>query len=232
MAKVTTRWYPRTLAERAAWHFNFTMQAQETGASDGLTVGQVTQIAGDAAAVAYFNDFDQYLEQEKKNWRAARDAFLDGDQGAAEPPMPTFNVPALPADAVIAIAERTERYADKIKAADNYSPAVGAAYGIVSPPAPDVPVADKKPAAKVSTGGEFKATFKIPLQGMSGVQMQMTRDGDAVTHKTNFPSGDITDETAPLVAGKPETRQYRFYFLQKNQIVGESSDIYEVTVHP
>ncbi len=232
MGKLFARWYPQGLPDRAAWHFNFSAQAIATGSDHELTPAQKTQIEADATTVEYFNEYDQYLENEMKNWRVGRDAYLDGDVGATQPQMPKFIVPDLPSDALVAIAERTEQYANKIKASDNYSPSVGAAYGIVAPPAPNVPVTDKKPAAKASTGAEFKAIFKIPLQGMSGIQMQMTRDGDAQTHKTNFPSGDIVDETPPMQTGKPETRQYRFYFLQKNQVVGESSDIYEITVHP
>lgn len=229
--KLRATWYPRTLAERAAWHFNFSTHAAESGVADGLIAAIVAQIAADAEVVGYFNDYDEYLENEMKKWRAARDAYLDGDEGAVAPKMPTFTVPALPASALTAIAERTEKYADKLRAADDYSPSIGEAYGIVSVKPEPPPVTTKKPAAKVSTGGDFKAMFKISLQGMSGVQMQMTRDGDPVTHKTNFPSGDITDETAPLMPGKAETRQYKFYFLQKNETVGEVSNIYEVTVH-
>lgn len=131
-----------------------------------------------------------------------------------------------------AFVGRNEKYADKIKASDDYSPSVGGAYGIVSNKPEPPPVGELKPVAR-SFGAiaEFKAAFKIALQGMSGVQMQMERDGDPVTHKTNFPSGDIVDETPPLTVGKAETRRYRFYFLQKNKVVGESSELYEVTVH-
>lgn len=232
MAKLNARWYPRTIPERNVWHFNFKTQAEESGADHGLTPEQIAQIVLDWVVVKYFNDYELHLEKEMENWRKGRDAYLDGDLGVAKPEMPTFTIPVIDKDAMTAIAERTERYAEKIKASDDYTESVGAAYGIVSKPSPDKPVDEKKPAAKVSTGGQFKAIFKLSMQGMKAIQMQMTRDGDPVTHKTTHTEGDIVDETVPLVEGKPETREYRFYFLEKGKIVGESSDIYEVTVHP
>ena len=230
--KLSARWYPQGLAARAAWHFNFSTQAAASGTSYGLTAAQVAQIAADAAVVEYFNEYDEYLKSQMETWREMRDAYLDGDLGDVAPRPPEFDVPALPADALVAIAERTEKYADKIKASDDYSPSVGDAYGIVSAAPEPPPVGEMKPVAK-SYGAiaEFKASFKIALKGMSGVQMQMERDGDPVTHKINFPSGDIIDDTPLLVPAKAETRRYRFYFLQKNTIVGESSELYEVTVH-
>lgn len=229
--KIYARWYPKTLAERAVWHFNFARQAAETGANYNLSAADIRQIAADAATVQYFNDTEAYLEAEMSNWRAARDAYLDGERGGAAPAMPEFAAAALPADALVAIAERTGRYAAKIEGADDYTESVGAAFGIVASAAQRSPDETAKPSAKITAVAEFKVSIKIPLKGMDGIQMQMERDGDPQRHKMNYPSGSIIDDTPPLAAGQSETRRYRFYYLRKNQIVGESSELYEVTVH-
>src|SRR5690349_20356054 len=104
--KLRKKWYPYTLPERAAWHSNFKTQAVESGADYGLTAAQIAQTVTDADVVEYFNEQDKHLKQEMKNWNAARDEYLDGNLGAGKPKMPTFDVPAIDADAMTAIAER------------------------------------------------------------------------------------------------------------------------------
>lgn len=229
--KIFAKWYPKSLPDRAQWHKNFALQATQDGADYGLPAAEQTQIQADMLTVNYFNDQTTFLDAELEAFRAARAAYLDGERGAPAPDMPSINLPALPPNALVAIAERTERYAGKIKASDNYSPSVGEAYGIVSAPATTRPTDTLKPTAKATALAEFKVAFRVSMQKMRAVQMQMERDGDPVTHKSTWTDGDIVDDTPPLVPAKPETRRYRFYFTEKNQIVGESSDIYEITVH-
>jgi hypothetical protein len=229
--KLFNRWYPRTLSERADWHENFAGEAAESGKEHGLTDAEVAQAAIDAQVVRAFNAAGVYLEAQMEKWRDARDAYLDGDTGDAAPEEAEFNVAALPAGALAAIAERTELYVKRIEGSATYSESVGSAYGIIPAAVGQISDDEAKPVGKVSAIAEFKVAVKIPLKGFDGIQAQMERDGDSQTHKTNYPNGDITDETPPLVAGKGESRRYRFYYLRKNKIVGESSELYEVTTH-
>ena len=229
--KIFKRWYPSALPERADWHERFAGQAAEDGETHGLTAAEVAQIAVDAKVVRTFNTASGYLEAQMEVWRDSRDAYLDGEVGAAAPEWALFKIDALPSGAMVAIAERTELYAKRIEGSANYSESVGTAYGIVPQSVARTPDDEAKPSGKIAAIAEFKVSIKIPMKGFDGIQAQMQRDGDQQTHKTNYTNGDIIDETPPLVAGKSETRQYRFYYLRKNKIVGQSSELYEVTVH-
>jgi hypothetical protein len=229
--KIYKRWYPKALSERADWHENFAAHAAESGKDHGLSDAEVSQTEIDAQVVRAFQNQDVYIDAETDRWRKARDGYLDGNRGSAEPDMAEFNLDALPAGAMVAIAERTERYALKIEASDTFSDSVAAAFGILAPAESSLADEDAKPVAKVSATAQFKVAIRIPLKGMGGIQSEMERDGDPQTHKTIYTSGDITDETPLLVAGQPETRRYRFYYLRKNKVVGESSVITEVTLH-
>jgi hypothetical protein len=229
--KIFARWYPSALSERADWHENFAARVEESGKEHGLTDAEVDQIGVDALVVRAYNTADVYLKAQRKTWSDSRDEYLDGNTGIPAPELALFNVAALPAAAKTAIAERTERYAKRIEASDTFSESVASAFGIAASAVSSLADEDAKPVAKVSATAQFKVAIRIPLKGMGGIQSEMERDGDSQTHKNIYTSGDITDETPLLVAGQPETRRYRFYYLRKNKVVGESSEIYEVTLH-
>jgi hypothetical protein len=229
--KIYKRWYPKGLPERADWHENFAACAAESGLEHGLTAAEIAQTDVDAKVVRAYNTADVYLEAQMETWRDSRDAFLDGDIGSSKPELALFNLAALPAAAMVAIAERTELYVKRIGGSAGFSESVGSAYGIVPAPVNQISDEAAKPSGKISAIAEFKVAIKIPIKGFDGIQSQMERDGDPQTHKINYTNGDITDETPTLAAGKSETRKYRFYYLRKNKIVGQSSEIYEVTVH-
>jgi hypothetical protein len=227
------KWYPRKLADRAVWSEVFTKQALEDGKNYGLTQADIDQIVIDNEVLQYFAQKEEYLTAEMESWRIARDAYLNGETNQPAPLMPTFTFDALPPNALVGIGDRTFKYSEKIKASDNYTEAVGAAFNIIS--SPPVKISDDllKPAPKATAITGWKVKLKVALKGTSGVRVLMQRDND-VPHWVilgNFPDGEIIDETPPLVPNQPETRRYKMIFLRKNTEVGESSDIIEATTH-
>ena len=231
--KFRPKWYPIPSPERAEWHDNQVAQLNETGADYDFLPADIAKATLDRDIVRYFAEKQAYFEAEMAEFRAARDEYLDGNIGSVDPKMPTFDVGTFPAGALVGVSARVEKFSKKLVGANNYTESAGAAYRIVgSTPAPQ-PDGDKKPEAKsVKTLPNFGVSFKIAMQKAGGIQSEMTRDGDTETHKRFYTDGDIVDDTPPLNAGKAETRNYRFYFIEKNHIIGQSSDIYEVTVHP
>lgn len=70
-------------------------------------------------------------------------------------------------------------------------------------------------------------------RGHSGVMIQSRRQGDAAfldLGRDYFSPFD--DERAPLAAGVAETREYRMRYLDKDDPVGDWSDIVSVTTKP
>jgi hypothetical protein len=232
--KIMTRpgWYPRALAERAAWHSNFAKQAGEQGAAVGLNVEDIADIELDSSVVQYLNTTNEYLEAEMKSWRDARDAFFEQETVAPAPAIPAFNITVPPVGAIAAIIVRTVKFADKIELSDNYSEAVGKAFGIVATKPEPPPIDNVKPTLKAAAKGDWKVALRVSLKGFDGVKLEMRRDGDtAWTSLGMYPSGEIIDDTATFAPDKPETRSYRAVFVKKNTPVGEYSDTVEVTVH-
>jgi hypothetical protein len=224
-------WYPNALATLGPWHTTFSAQATATGTTHGLTAGNVTQAGEDSAVVSALLDYDDALRGYTEAWTAWRDFVLFGDPDDAPIEVPTEPALTLPGEGAPTpgIRTRTRGYANVIKASPGYELSVGEDYGIVAAVAPPPGV----PAISLATALiDSDVALKLSKAGYEALAVDMRRDGGAFTQIGVSLTSTFVDETAPLVVGQPEVREYRVQGLDGNDRVGGVSATVSVSTTP
>ena len=122
--------------------------------------------------------------------------------------------------------------AQRIKKSTTYTETVGKQLGIVGPDdTTDMAQAQPTLAATARSAGVVEIAFK--KLDAEGVHLYGQRDGDAgfsfLASETHAPYVDIRPL---LVAGKPETRQYKAVFFHRKAEIGLPSAIVTATARP
>lgn len=227
----TQDWYPTTLAALGPWHATFSAQATATGTTHGMTAGNVTQAADDAGVVDAVLDYDDALRSYTEAWTAWRDFVLFGDPDDAPIEVPTVPELSLPGEALVTpgIRTRTRGFANVIKASPSYETSVGEDYGIVAAaPAPPGPASIVSATALIDSD----VALKISKAGFAAVAVDMRRGEGAFVQIGVSLTTTFVDETAPLVVGQPEVREYRIQGLEGNARVGDVSATVSVSTTP
>jgi len=220
--KMSSDWYPKTLAELVAWHANFTVQAVANGTTLGLTALQVTQIGVDSGNVANIVNYIFAVDAYAQSVTQFKDLMLEGDIGIALPTAPTApTAPSLAPGSLASIQARTRQYANIIKASPNYTAEQGEHYGIVAaasggPSTPSV-------AAVALTGSQIQ--LNIAKAGYDVVAIDSKRGTGGWEFLGISMTETYIDSRAPLTAGAPEVREYRVQGMQSNSRVGALSGV-------
>jgi hypothetical protein len=120
--------------------------------------------------------------------------------------------------------------ARRFKASPAYSAALGAELGIIGAEDTSAKTTLQKPSLKLSlNGGKIAIAF---VKGKSdGIRLFSKRGTETeFTFLDVKLSSPFQDERPNLVAGQPELRQYRAYFVKRDALVGEVSDTVSITV--
>lgn len=222
-------YYPSRVADRVAWHANFSAEAVATGTTLGLNAAAVTQIPIDASTVALVVNYSEQAEAFRQEVTAFRDNLLNGDPLAPMPVSPAMSAaPTFDIDALPGIEARTRGYVAIIKASPNYTQAIGEAYGIV-PAASELQTPSLKGAA---VPGTSNVALKIGKGGHPATAIDMQRNGGGWSEIGRPLTASFTDTTAPLVAGQPEQRSYRAQGVVGNDRVGDMSDTVTLVTTP
>ena len=200
-------WYPHRLSEIDSLHTTFSAQCAATGATHGLTAGQIAQAALDSTMVSNLVDYDDAVRGYIEAWTQYRDNMLFGDKTAPLPTPPTN--PAFvvgPGAFLPGIRDRTRDFANIIKASPLYTQAVGEDYGIVAP----IGAGPSTPAIKVSAlAGTSQVQLRISKGGYAAVAIDMQRGGGVWSEVQRVLTASYVDATPPTVPGQPEQRNYR-----------------------
>jgi hypothetical protein len=227
----TNDWYPTRIADRTAWHANFSAQAALSGTAHGLVAAQVTQIGVDAgmvSAVVKLVESAADYAQAVTQWK---EIVLSGTPGTAMPSAPTApDAGALPVGALPAIEARTRQYVSLIKASVGYNQGVGELYGIVA--AVPVPLGTHTPslAAEALTGG--RVSLKVTKAGYDVIAIDGRRGGSAWEQIGVSMTTEYIDTRPLAVTGQPEQREYRAQGMVKNDRVGNLSDVVVAVAAP
>lgn len=222
-------YYPARRADRPAWHKNLANEAVASGTTLNLTAGQVTQIGHDSDAVQQLVDYTEAIDAFRQEVTAFSNDVLEGDPLG---PVPTE--PASPADIVLAVGTlpgieaRTRQFVAIIKAAPGFTTAVGEAYGIIAPSG----ALDTPSLKATAVPGSSDVGLKIAKGGYSVIAIDMRRGGGAWVQIGVSQLATFVDTTAALVAGQPETREYRAQGMVANARTGDLSPTVSVVTTP
>lgn len=224
-------WLSPRLADLPPLFNNLFIQAQLTGTSHGLTAAQVTQIGVDAQEVNTLVDMNVSAEAYRQSWRQLIEVMLYAPIGT---PMPT---PPTPPDlyeplptAKPSILPRLRQTRGILFASPTWNDELAEAYGLKAPSSdPGTP----KPVLRGTAETEFAVRLRFAMLGHDQLEIYSRRGSETewtlITVDTNNP---YVDGRAPLVAGQPETRDYRARYRDDDLPVGEWSDVISVTAQP
>lgn len=227
---MSSDWYPHTQAALIPWHDNFSTQAAINGTTLGLSAGEVTQIAADAANVltmlnglATANAYREALTEYKD--------FLFGSKAdtPAEPVPTAPTTLSFGAESPLpAIEARTRQYAAKIKSSSAYTEDDGVLYGIVgsAPAPPGTPTVE----AFALTASQVR--LRIGKKGYAVLAVDSRRGGGSWEQIGVSMLDEFVDTRAPLTAGQPETREFRVQGMENNARVGGYSEVATVSTIP
>lgn len=219
---------PRNSAERAAWLLHFAAKIDAHAAALAASADDIKALKADAAMVDWIVKVVPSVRASSQQFTAFRDELLDGPIGVAPqaaPVAPTFS--ASPAAIPAGVVLRARAFAQRIKKAAGYTEAIGRDLGIVASASANVASSDAaKPTFRATALPHNEVRLDWVKAGHSGVTIQGQRAGEADwvdLGKDNY--SPYVDGRSPLTPGAIEPRQYRMRYLDKDNEVGEWSDV-------
>jgi hypothetical protein len=224
--------FPKTDAALVAWLVQLATKAPSHAAALGLTAADLQGVKNDAAALDWLVKALPAVRASAEQFTAYKYGVLDGPPGANTPPIPTLPpIAAAPAAIPSGLVARNRALVKRMKNAPGYTEAIGRDLELIGPETASEEA--PKPTFKASAHPGSRVRLDWVKRSYSGVLVQGRRPGDTAfldLGRDNFSPFD--DERAPLAAGVPEPREYRMRYLDKDDPVGEWSDVVSVTTKP
>ncbi len=228
--------FPRTDPELVIWLNNFANVFETHAETLGFATADVTALRNDAAMLNHLvgevlPTYKAALQSRSAYKTLIKDGPLGAQGGPLPPPPPVGPPPALVAPG---IAPRLRQLIQRIQLAPAYNPALGLELGIVSPTGGvTAPTGSPKPAAKAVALPNSQVRIDFVKAGFSGVLIEGRRpeQNDWTPLGTDNYSPYV-DTRPPLTPGRSETREYRLRYLERDEPVGDYSDIISATTTP
>ena len=228
-------YFPTSLQERAAWYDNFNTVLQPIGASLGLSVGDLTQIAADNAMMQFLATFDVSVSEYASAVRSYRRVVTEGVIGEPAAVFPADLTPTVPATVPTGLFERLDGFVRRIRVAPAFTLVVGVQLGIVR---------QRTDIEAVVVGTEQPTITAMPQPG-SVVNVKFVRGkSDGIFIETQL-DNQLTWDAAgrylksPAVISIPKNPdnlprnvQIRARYLDGNDPVGDWSQIETVQTIP
>ncbi|MBI3881803.1 MAG: hypothetical protein HY301_17285 [Verrucomicrobia bacterium] len=233
------RFFPRSGSARALWYGSYARGLHELGPALGLPPAEVVASVADALYLAYCTGSygPSARAFAKASTAAVRGAV--GGSGTVPVPMLGFEVPPLPGSdgtlhAVVPVApgahRRIMKFVELIKARPACTPTMCVQMGIIG--------AGEAAAAPVPTftletvtapqGQHVRIRFR--KYGRKGVVIHCKRAGGDWEMLGVDMASPFVDKRPLLVAGQPETREYRLRFFEDDASTGEYTPVASITV--
>lgn len=222
---------PKTLSELIVWFNNFATKISGYGATFGLTAAELTQIATDRTVLQLVINGAEIRRTDAQEWTQFRDRVLFAPLNTPMPSLPTpGNVGTLPSDAQASIIPRLRALVQRIKAHPAYTQAIGEDLGIE----PSATAPPDRPTLKARSETNYRVRLTFTMHRMPMIEIQSRRGSESEFVTMAFDtSSPYIDGREPLQAGRPETREYRARYVDRNdQPIGEWSDIVSAVAKP
>lgn len=222
-------WYPKAFAARIPFHENFDENAQATGSTYGLSVGDKADIALDKDNVPKVVNFKEGVAAYAQAVTEWAEIILEGEIGSVFPPPPTAPVPPTFAlGSKTAIRGRTLLYAGVIKSDADYTPLVGENYMIVSPADPP----PGTPSIKATALTQSQVRLQVTKAGYNSVAIDARYTGGVFAEIGVCTTSEFIDGRPPQVPGQPDLIEYRCQGRENNARTGPLSGIVSVVTVP
>lgn len=225
---------PRTEPELVVWLNNFAANLQTHAERLGIPQPTVNQTVVDATMLQHLvGDLVPVYQLALQERVAFKNIIKDGPLGSPQPAQPAPPATATnPTSVPPGIMPRTRQLIARIKSSPLYTEAIGRNLGIVGDE-PSAPTGPPKPTVKATAqpGSQVKIEFNkggyngVVIEGRRGAETAWTPLGT-----DNF--SPYIDTRPPLEAGRPEVREYRLRFLERDEPVGDWSDIISLSTTP
>ncbi|HEV7891402.1 MAG TPA: hypothetical protein VGP08_12230 [Pyrinomonadaceae bacterium] len=230
---------PRTDNELMVWLNNFSASFATQATALGFNEADVNSVRADAAILSYLiGDVVPTYKSALQARTAYKTLIMSGPLGVAGGEMPPAPVVAAPPAAVVpGVVPRLRQLVQRIQLAPGYTEAIGLALGIVeaetSGPRRSAQSADARPTAKAIALAGQQVKIEFTKGGFSGVQVEGRRAGEQAWQSLGTDNySPFVDTRPPAEAGKPEVREYRLRYIQRDEPVGDWSDIISATTKP
>lgn len=231
--KPSSRWFPLSLQDRAAWHANWTANIAVVGASLGLTPAEITSIEDDNTVVQFVASSAVELDAYRSAVQQYRTIITEGDIGSATPAFPAAIALALPEVVATGIWERLDNYVKRIRVAPAYTDEIGALLGILpSEPGP-TPENDMVPTLTPTSLPNSLLQVKFVRGNTDGIVVETKIDNA----ETWSEAGRFVKSPANLVIPEnptnlPRSVQIRARYVDGDTPVGQFSPIVTAATQP
>lgn len=232
----SVKWFPLSLAERAAWYENFNRVIQTIGAGLGLTAGELATIQADCDMLRFLARASTAIGAHEGAFQSFRRLMTEGDTGDVTPQFPELTTLVPPPGSTAGIFERLDKFVKRIRTAPGFTPETEASLQI----APTRYKLGKRhlesetgPQLKVSTEPGNVVLVKFIRGSSHGVWIETLIDNDTEWQR----AGTFVKSPATLRIPQNDDRlprrvQVRARFLEQNDPVGERSGIVTIATEP
>ena len=223
-------WWPKTIADQLLFWLNFNLRLPEFTTQLALTVPELAQIVKDAAMFKYLYQYEEEFRVYMVQFLAYRKLILGGKSAADIGAPPVCPVLTVPASTVTAMLFRLFGFVKSIKQRAGYNTSIGGALKIIG-----ADIEPFVPADFVSNGkgkGTVDGIVINFVKGMfiDGMAIFEQRGTDPVFHELiRVPKKGYIINSYNLIAGKPETRNYKTRAYIGLDLIGEFSPVFSVT---
>lgn len=225
-------WFPRALQAQALFFLTFTKIFKEHAVSLGFTEEDIEKLEADCAVMQYLAQVDILLGTSRKGFVKLKKQLTRGKLGNRSTYV-SFELPTEPPIVPDGIFERLFKLADRICAADNYTPSVGAAFGILPKKKEALREEDLRLQLKIKQLAQAQVEIRYVRGRTSGVNLYMQRaDSEEWIDLGRFFHSPIIIKIPLLAEEKPEQIRLRGRYLIGNDAVGDYSPITPLIVSP
>jgi hypothetical protein len=227
--------FPQSLQDRIAWCVTFLAALTPIAAPLGITPAELAALGLDIEDYQALGLMTAQTENYKASLRQYRLTFTEGKVGDPDPvfPFESFNAPPN-APRPAGFFQRLMEIIERIRVAPAYTPAIGAALGII-PSQPDgIAPNDVKSSIEAfpaQTGYMFSIVVSNRAEADAWAVMIQPKGGEWTNAGTfTGKSADVT--FVPTPAGNPVAVSVRVQLKKKNANYGQLSDIVAITLNP
>lgn len=223
-------YYPKTDAGLPPFHTTFNTECinYAPSLSSVLTAGALLIVANNKDTVIKAVNATDEAKNYANEVVAWKEILLRAPKGTPVPAPPTAPViPSLLLGALPGVEVSTRALVAQIKAHPNYTQAIGQAMGIIG-----AAVAQGTPSVAAESLSQSQVQLNLTKAGFDVLAIDMRRGGGGWVQIGVANIATYIDNTAPLVAGQPEQREYRVQGIENNVRVGALSGIVSVVTVP